>query len=26
MDLYGDESGMNIINSTNQDLKDAVTP
>jgi hypothetical protein len=26
MDLYGDESGMNIIKSTNQDLKDAVTP
>jgi hypothetical protein len=26
MDLFGDQEGMNIINATNQDIQDAVTP
>jgi hypothetical protein len=26
MDLFGDRAGMNIINSTNQDIQNAVTP
>jgi hypothetical protein len=26
MDLFGDQAGMSIINATNQDIQDAVTP